>query len=214
MKNNIKTFKEVVESLPTQFSSEAFMQRLTSKGADESTIKKGLKYLPNLATRTAKGSRMWTKIEQSKVVATPKAAKDESIFKVGDKVYCGIHQKWGVVYMIRVDINATFPIVVNFDDFEDTYTIDGRRATIAPPSLSFTECDFVNGGLSQVRPLPKIEKDTLVYVKSSDMWLMLYFAGFTKEGYAEVYEGQATSANAKYTLLYREWSLTNPLESK
>ena len=69
MKNNVQKFKEVVESLPNQFSSEAFMQRLTSKGADESTIKKGLKYLPNLATRTAKGSRMWTKIEQSKVVA-------------------------------------------------------------------------------------------------------------------------------------------------
>lgn len=213
MKNNVKTFKEVVDSLPTQFSSEAFMQRLASKGADESTIKKGLKYLPNLATRTAKGSRMWAKIEQSKVVATPKAAKDESIFKGGDKVYCGIHQKWGVVDMISRD--DTYPIVVNFgDDGNDTYTPDGRRVVDYPPSLSFTECDFVNGGFSQVRPLPKIEKDTLVYIKTNGQWLMRYFAGFTKEGYVEVYEGQATSANAKYTLHYREWSLTNPLEQK
>ena len=214
MKNNVQKFKEVVDSLPNQFSSEAFMQRLASKGADESTIKKGLKYLPNLATRTAKGSRMWTKIEQSKVVATPKAAKDEPIFKVGDRVYCGIHQKWGVVYMIRVDINTTFPIVVNFDDFNDTYTIDGRRQVRYQQSLSFTEYDFVNGGFSQVRPLPQIEKDTLIYVKSGDTWLMYYFAGFTKEGYIEVYNGQLKSVNANCKLIYREWSLTNPLEQK
>ena len=213
MKNNIKTFKEVVDSLPNQFSSEAFMQRLASKGADESTIKKGLKYLPNIATRTAKGSRRWTKIEQSKVVATPKAAKDESIFKVGDRVYCGIIKRWGVVEEINYE-DLIWRVLINFGDFKYYYTNSGSMALGYAPSLSFTEYDFVNGGFSQVRPLPKIEKDTLVYIKTNGQWLMRYFAGFTKEGYAEVYEGQATSANAKYTLLYREWSLTNPLESK
>mgnify|MGYP003588355899 CR=1 FL=1 len=213
MKNNIKTFKEVVDSLPTQFSSEQFMQRLASKGACESTIKKGLKYLPNLATRTAKGNRRWIKIEQQKVVATPKAAKDEPIFKVGDRVYCGIIKRWGVVEEINYE-DLIWRIRINFVDFKNIYTNSGSRALGYAPSLSFTEYDFVNGGFSQVRPLPKIERDTLIYVKSGDTWLMCYFAGFTKEGYIEVYNGQATSVNAKYTLLYREWSLTNPLEQK
>ena len=208
MKNNIKTFKEVVESLPTQFSSETFMQRLASKGADESTIKKGLKYLPNLATRTAKGSRMWAKIEQQKVVATPKAAKDESIFKVGDRVYCGIIKRWGVVEEIN------WRVRINFGDFKNYYTNSGSIALGYTPSLSFTEYDLVNGGFSQVRPLPKIEKDTLVYVNSRGIWLMRYFAGFTKDGHIEVYDFQMKSHNMMSTTIYREWSLTNPLEQK
>ena len=213
MKNNVQKFKDVVESLPNQFSSEQFMQRLASKGADESTMKKGLKYLPNIATRTAKGSRRWIKIEQTKVVATPKAAKDESIFKVGDRVYCGIIKRWGVVEEINYE-DLIWRIRINFGDFKYIYTNSGSRALGYTPSLSFTEYDFVNGGFSQVRPLPKIEKDTLVYVNKSGIWLMRYFAGFTKEGDVEVYDWQMKSHNMMSTTIYREWSLTNPLEQK
>ena len=101
-----------------------------------------------------------------------------------------------------------------FDDSIQTYATDGKfRTEDEFPVLSFTEYDLVNGGFSQVRPLPKIAVDTPIFVRWSDerVWNIRYFSHFDKKGNAVCFRGQLKSIETTVTITWYEYSLTNPL---
>lgn len=139
--------------------------------------------------------------------------KTESIFKVGDRVYeLDLNLGWGVVsYCIG---SKRYPLVVNFDNKRvSAYTSNGCMVQDDhAPSLSFTEYNRVNGGFSQVRPLPDIEIDTLVYVREKGkVWEMRYFSHFGKDGMLFCFEMQKKSTGTADAVYWEEYSLTNPL---
>ena len=72
----------------------------------------------------------------------------KDLFRVGDKVYSARHG-WGCVVSVR---NEDYPFVVEFEAESEMYTRDGGAYENEPPSLSFTEYDYINGGFSQERP--------------------------------------------------------------
>jgi hypothetical protein len=76
----------------------------------------------------------------------------KQIFKKGDKVFC-VLGGWGTVISIN---KGDYPIAVEFDRSQYTYSEDGRVNDHMPPTLSFTE--YTLEGFSQERPepLPKI----------------------------------------------------------
>ena len=119
----------------------------------------------------------------------------ETIFKVNDRVYC-YRFGWGKIISNDSCNNDHYPIFVQFKDSLETFTKDGRFSENEPPSLSFTEYNLVTGGFSQERPLPKIEVDTLVYVKESGgEWRMRYFSHWY-ERKLRAFDGQNTSKTA------------------
>lgn len=73
-----------------------------------------------------------------------------SKFKVKDRVYCGLREKWGTI--VRTD-EYLFPLDVQFDDGEeDCYTAEGAYDEGFIPTLSFTEYKLSTEGLTQQRP--------------------------------------------------------------
>lgn len=86
----------------------------------------------------------------------------ETVFKVGDKVYCVIYG-WGKVTDISPEVS--FPIEVTFgvDGVERRcYTLDGKFDYNSQPTLSFTE--YTLNGFSQERPieLPELGEEIMV----------------------------------------------------
>jgi hypothetical protein len=89
----------------------------------------------------------------------------ETVFKVGDKVYCVIYG-WGKV--TDISTVGAFPLEVTFhyeDDGESTeryYSLDGRWNKPSQPTLSFTE--YTLNGFSQERPieLPELGEEIMV----------------------------------------------------
>ena len=137
------------------------------------------------------------------------------MFKVEDRVYDGTIQQWGTIVQIN-NRTAYYPIHIDFGNhLKGTYTLDGRKYMDNMPVLSFTEYDFVNGGFSQVRPQPKIEKDQLVYVKMKvdNEWKLRYFSHFDENGKLCFFSDQEKSAEATFTVEAIEYSLENPLTS-
>lgn len=134
----------------------------------------------------------------------------ESIFQVGDKVY-DFRFGWGKVVMLSSTDN--YPIRVQFVDDYSTYTSEGfLNKSDKYPTLSFTKYDFISGGFSQVRPRPEIEVDTLVYVRQEGMpWQMRYFSDFDEKGRVFCFEYQLKSTETGSVILWKEYSLTNPL---
>lgn len=136
----------------------------------------------------------------------------KGIFKVGDKVFDIIKQEWGIVK--STDDNDMYPIKVSFrHNNSSTYTVAGLiNDTDKLPRLSFVECTFMDGKFTQERPLPKIEKDTPIYVmyNSRREWCIRYFSHF--EGNKAVcFDNQKTSKETLHTTSWKEWSITNPL---
>lgn len=134
----------------------------------------------------------------------------ESIFQVGDKVYDYLFG-WGEVKCINSGLN--YPIRVQSVDYSNIYTDEGfLTKSDKYPTLSFTEYNLTNGGFSQVRPQPTIEKDTVIYVRNAGgSWEMRYFSHFTTDGYVVCFEHQKKSTETGRVLLWEEYSLTNPL---
>ena len=135
----------------------------------------------------------------------------ETIFKVGDKVF-DYNFGWGKVISIDDDSFLNYPINVDFENFNFRigYTLDGKSNSIfLNPNLSFTEYDLVNGGFSQVRPLPDIKEGDLVYVKfyRDSEWIMRYFSHF-KEDIMYIFNNQLKEGGTTKVI---EYSLTNPL---
>ena len=92
--------------------------------------------------------------------------KEETVFKVGDKVYDHL-RGWGVV-IENNKLGTEFPIIVQFKTEQHSYTLDGKDFDDdLHPILSFTEYDFVNGGFSQVRPC-RFEKYEPVMCSSTE----------------------------------------------
>ena len=138
--------------------------------------------------------------------------KNKEIFKAGDIVY---HYKHGKGEVIEVLSRGKYPIIVQFNGYEDDFTKDGRKLENHPPTLSLTPYDLVNGGFSQDRPLPDIEVDTLVYVRyAGGEWRMRFFSHFGGDGVILCFDRQQKSTETGVEGSWEEWSLTNPLEEK
>lgn len=138
----------------------------------------------------------------------------KEIYKVGDTVYhYGLGR--GEVTAKEND-NRTFSVAVMFDGgHSEHFTETGRDARYhSEPVLSFTPYDLVNGGFSQERPLPNIEVDTLVYVRSGGNWEMRFFSHFGEDGVIRCFDWQQKSTETDSLMDWPEWSLTNPLEEK
>lgn len=73
----------------------------------------------------------------------------KTVFKRGDKVF-DIRYGWGKVIGIAQNPNFVYPVLVLFNGFEATYTLDGAPLHGELRLLSFTEYEFV--GFSQKRP--------------------------------------------------------------
>lgn len=100
----------------------------------------------------------------------------ETIFKLGDRVFCYNLGGWGKVIKIFNDDNP-FPIYCSFDLGNSNFTKDGRFYTDGPPILSFTE--YKLEGFSQERPeeLPKIGDVVWVRDDVDEGWRVSHFFG-------------------------------------
>ena len=98
----------------------------------------------------------------------------ETVFEVGDKVFCIIHG-WGTV--IKINKTGIFPILVSFinnEGYKETssFTLDGRLYTYSSPTLSFTE--YTLQGFSQERPieLPEVGEEIMVSLGGGKHWVL------------------------------------------
>jgi hypothetical protein len=91
----------------------------------------------------------------------------ETVFKVGDKVYCLLFG-WGVVTKIKT-YDTEYPVIVELFNkeggkIEKSYTEDGRyyASYHTIPTLSFTE--YTLNGFSQEHPieLPELGEEIMV----------------------------------------------------
>ena len=95
----------------------------------------------------------------------------KSIFKVGDKVF-DYRYGWGIVDYNEDD--SFYPVLVEFVEYEDAYTWDGRAYQGAPIVLSFTE--YTIEGFSQERPEELPKKGQIVWGSDcSSSWCICYF---------------------------------------
>lgn len=105
----------------------------------------------------------------------------ETVFKVGDKVFC-IVNGWGEV--IKIEEEGTFPISVTSIAISGaiescSYTLDGKYFIESPtPTLSFTE--YTLQGFTQERPivLPEVGELCLVRDDDEDLWVLKCFRGY------------------------------------
>ena len=143
----------------------------------------------------------------------------KTVFKLNDRVFWN-RFGWGTIISIDLE-EEDYPIEVRFDHFDGydyAFTFEGKYLTCdLEPSLSFTEYNLVTGGFSQVRPLPKLEVDTLVYVRfsknDSSSWVMRYFSHFEEDGSITCFSNQRKSVDFNGQLAtFKLYSLTNPLE--
>lgn len=114
----------------------------------------------------------------------------ETVFKIGDKVYCVVNGH-GIVKKVMSDNN--YPVYVKFEnDSSNQYTFDGRLYNEGLPTLSFTE--YTLEGFSQERPceLPEVGDWCLVRDYDTDEWKCREFYGFSNgKYYTKDYRGIA-----------------------
>lgn len=106
----------------------------------------------------------------------------ETIFKLGDRVFCYNLGGWGKVIKIFNDDNP-FPIYCSFDLGNSNFTKDGRFYMDGPPILSFTE--YTLEGFSQERPEPLPKKGQIVWVRDweGQSWFIAHYVQKSKGGY-------------------------------
>lgn len=124
-------------------------------------------------------------------------------FKKGQKVY------WGELKGEVVEINLTcdYPLTVKFNDVPYLFTKDGRYDENLPPVLSITP--YTLNGFSQE---PQIEKDTLVYVRDSELddWKMAFYSQF-EDGTHYCYPYQKKSTETDKVQSWKFLETENPL---
>jgi len=106
----------------------------------------------------------------------------ETVFKVGDKVYCVIYG-WGKV--TDISTVGSFPLEVTFpneddDEFDERYySLDGKYNFNSSPTLSFTE--YTLNGFSQERPieLPEVGEEIMVS-NDGEHWVIGKFREYIK----------------------------------
>lgn len=130
--------------------------------------------------------------------------KEETIFKVGDLVYCYIHG-WGKVVKIN-DKSHKYPIVVRFKDMDFSYTTEGSPFEDAvSPTLSFSE--YTLEGFTQTRPLK--EFDAVFYKIDQDSpWQIGHYYKMMN-GHHWVYAKQDKTPNYYQKIKYM--TTENPL---
>lgn len=134
----------------------------------------------------------------------------ETVFKEGDRVF-DIRYGFGHIECISEDKYGIYPICVAFEDFLETYTLDGRNDAPSPPILSFTE--YTLSGFSQERPRPVIEKDTPIWVRNAGgKWVIRCFSHFNKDGRCYCFDHGYASNDSINTSLWDEYSLENPFK--
>ncbi len=141
--------------------------------------------------------------------------KQEDIYRIGDRVWDNFNGfGWGIVYAIDLNRYSPYLVGVRFDNNIQTYATDGRfRTGDEFPVLSFTEYDLVNGGFSQVRPLPKIAVDTPIFVRMhTGPWNIRYFSHFSNDNRAFCFDGELKSTETVITTAWDEYSIENPLK--
>lgn len=87
------------------------------------------------------------------------AQKEESLFRVGDRVYDWLH---GWMTINEVNSHGSI-ILVDDNDFQE-HTFNGNNIE----RLSFTEYNFITGGWSQERPKPLSKVGDIGYFWNSD----------------------------------------------
>jgi len=101
----------------------------------------------------------------------------ETVFKVGDKVYCVLYG-WGKVTDISSEVS--FPITVEFNgegDEERYYSRDGKYNFNSSPTLSFTE--YTLNGFSQERPIELPEVGEEIMVSNNELiWSVAFFESY------------------------------------
>jgi hypothetical protein len=119
----------------------------------------------------------------------------ETVFEVGDKVYCVMYG-WGEITRLINSHVGEYPIEVTFhDDKAGTkwYTPDGRYILELQPTLSFTE--YTLNGFSQERPieLPEVGEEIMVS-NDRDNWVIREFVRYNPNNahHVVVCEGDCT----------------------
>lgn len=117
--------------------------------------------------------------------------------KVGDKVW-GISQGWGVVTTLMVC--HTYPIEVEFEHGDGTYTRDGYYILEdINPSLFWDEIEVK----APPKPLPDLQVDAKVFVwNNPESRLCRHFSHFDEDGVLHAFIGGETSFSSS--------GLTNP----
>ena len=75
-------------------------------------------------------------VEEQEEVKEDKQMNKESLFKVGDVVWCMLHGKGNI---LSISPGNYFPVQVKFDSNTEWYTMDGKYAEDYPRTLFFSE---------------------------------------------------------------------------
>ena len=118
---------------------------------------------------------------------------NDDLFKKGDTVY---HYRHG-----KAIITNCYHTLATVQREADNKYID-----LMHDELSFTSYDLVNGGFSQVRPTPDIEKGQLIWVRDypEDYWQLLPFERFDNQ-----FEATLVAGESHWNL----YSITNPYDT-
>ena len=128
---------------------------------------------------------------------------DFSNAKVGDKVF-DILFGYGIIK--SNDEWSSYPIQVQFDDYFETYLIDGRtREESIFPSLYYNKFEIKIPEEAYKQPLPDIAVDTPMIVWNDDaIKEKRYFKSFSKDGRVKCFINGQTSFSSNGSAL--AWS--------
>lgn len=123
-----------------------------------------------------------------------------SIFKEKDRVF-HFSSGWGTITEV---LNEECVLVIFDNNNGTTTTVSGTNVHL----LSFTEYTLLDGGFSQQRPKPEIEKGTVIYVKynTSRYWHIGTFDDWNDKGNIGITDLDGI------TRYFPEYSLENPLK--
>ena len=135
---------------------------------------------------------------------------DFSKAKVGDRVW-DIQYDWGVITDIDKSVGISFPISIYFYNKEKkTFDIEGRIKPKVNPTLFWNE--FETPSEAFIKPLLKLEVDTLVWVWNDDKKykVLRFFSHFDNGDIYTFIDGRDSNYNLKTTVSWNEWELYEP----
>lgn len=135
--------------------------------------------------------------------------------KVGDRVW-DFQYGWGVIDDIDEQVGISFPIGIWFDN-EKRMTSDfkGRLIPKANPTLFWNEFKIPDEAF--IKPAPKLEVDTLVWVWDDykDEKLLRFFSHFNEEGNICTFrDSKDSSCGISDFLIWKRWELYEPIKKE
>lgn len=131
--------------------------------------------------------------------------------KVGDRVW-DIQYGWGVITDIDKSVGISFPIIIWFYiEEKKTFDIKGRMKPKVNPTLFWNEFEIPNEAF--IKPLPKLEVDTLVWVWDNFKGekLLRFFSHFDEDGNIYTFDdGGDSSIGLHNTTEWDNWELYEP----